>query len=592
MIQDKEKQLTDELGRDQQAVYTLQRQHKAFEADLQPLGVQVQEKQEFANQLKPAYAGPELQVINDKEQEVVDAWKALLQRVSKRGFQLGESDEYQRLLMMVTDLLLWIQDMRMQIASDEKPKDISSCEALMDLHQQRKAEMDTKEDKFVAVFKLGEQLMEKSHYASIEIQDKLEQLKAQKTLLEGDWDLHWEELQLTLEVMQFARDAHLADEWIAQNKSNIYDRDLGGSIEEVDKMIEKHTNFERLLNKQTDRFHALERLTTFELREARQRQLEEAKREREEQERKVREEQEALEREKERERAHEEEEKRRRDEEERQEEERKKLMTSQVEAMAQDIMKEAAVSFDDTPAVEKPKSPEGQDELDAATTENEDSAPSALAIGKDGVKMMGYLERKPTMEGNKKKASSRVWRQFYGVLKDTDLIFYRDEMEAKERHEPIQTMSVVGSKVAVASDYHKKKNVLRLALTNGSEYLMQAGSADEMSLWIQNIRGSAVDPNNPPSQPSSPQRSGSVTSPKRTGSSASQVRPGSMVKTPEPIIDEPAAGQSDKKDSPTKEVKKEDPPKKEEPSKEKSKKEEKKEKKRGGLFSKKKKDKS
>ena len=153
-------------------------------------------------------------------------------------------------------------------------------------------------------------------------------------------------------------------------------------------------------------------------------------------------------------------------------------------------------------------------------------------------------------------------------------------------------MSVVGSKVAVASDYHKKKNVLRLALTNGSEYLMQAGSADEMSLWIQNIRGSAVDPNNPPSQPSSPQRSGSVTSPKRTGSSASQVRPGSMVKTPEPIIDEPAAGQSDKKDSPTKEVKKEDPPKKEEPSKEKSKKEEKKEKKRGGLFSKKKKDKS
>ena len=41
MIQDKEKHLTDDLGRDQQSVYTLQRHHKAFEADLQPLGVQV-----------------------------------------------------------------------------------------------------------------------------------------------------------------------------------------------------------------------------------------------------------------------------------------------------------------------------------------------------------------------------------------------------------------------------------------------------------------------------------------------------------------------------------------------------------------------
>ena len=41
MIEDKEISLTEDLGRDQQSVYTLQRQHKAFEADLQPLGVQV-----------------------------------------------------------------------------------------------------------------------------------------------------------------------------------------------------------------------------------------------------------------------------------------------------------------------------------------------------------------------------------------------------------------------------------------------------------------------------------------------------------------------------------------------------------------------
>lgn len=41
MIQDKAKNLTEDLGRDQQSVYTLQRKHKTFEADLQPLGQQV-----------------------------------------------------------------------------------------------------------------------------------------------------------------------------------------------------------------------------------------------------------------------------------------------------------------------------------------------------------------------------------------------------------------------------------------------------------------------------------------------------------------------------------------------------------------------
>ena len=62
--------------------------------------------------------------------------------------------------------------------------------------------------------------------------------------------------------------------------------------------------------------------------------------------------------------------------------------------------------------------------------------------------------------------------------------------------EPIQTLSLIGSHVSVASDYHKKKNVIRLALSSGSEYLIQAKSANDMSLWIQNIRGCTVDPNN------------------------------------------------------------------------------------------------
>ena len=62
---------------------------------------------------------------------------------------------------------------------------------------------------------------------------------------------------------------------------------------------------------------------------------------------------------------------------------------------------------------------------------------------------------------------------------------------------PIQTITAIGCSVKVASDYHKKKNVLRIALSSGAEYLMQSESFDEMSLWLQHIRGSAVDPNAP-----------------------------------------------------------------------------------------------
>ena len=41
MIEEKGETLVEDLGRDQQSVLALQRLHKAFEADLQPLGQKV-----------------------------------------------------------------------------------------------------------------------------------------------------------------------------------------------------------------------------------------------------------------------------------------------------------------------------------------------------------------------------------------------------------------------------------------------------------------------------------------------------------------------------------------------------------------------
>lgn len=478
MIKDKAKNLTEDLGRDQQSLYTLQRKHKTFEADLQPLGQQVEGIQDFSAELKCLYAGNKLMEISAKEEEVIQAWKDLLLTVRQRSHKLGQSDEYQRLIMLIQDLLNWMQDMKLQILSDEKPKDISACEHLMSIHQSRKAEMDTKEDKFKHVFNLTEKLIAKNHYATIEIDDKIKELREKKDNLEEEWDLHWEDLQLSLEVMQFARDAHLADDWMNQNEHSVTGKDFGKCLDEVDMMIEKHKKFERLINKQEDRFHNLERLTTFELRNARQKQLEAARKEKEEKERLERELAEAREREMELQRA--------REEEEKLEKARKTQVSPEALKQAEELMQSA--NFNENPAVN-----ENADEVDFQPEEATEDA--ELQIGVEGIKMLGYLSRKPTKESQNKKAHSRVWKQFYVLMKDRDLVFFRDEKEAKQKLNPIQTITAIGSQVSVASDYHKKKNVLRLALASGAEYLMQSDSPDEMSLWIQHIRGSAVDSN-------------------------------------------------------------------------------------------------
>ena len=68
----------------------------------------------------------------------------------------------------------------------------------MDIHQSRKAEIERKQDKFTAVYNMALELIGKDHYASIEIQEKVDELKQKKELLDDEWDLHWEDMQLSM----------------------------------------------------------------------------------------------------------------------------------------------------------------------------------------------------------------------------------------------------------------------------------------------------------------------------------------------------------------------------------------------------------
>jgi len=236
-----------------------------------------------------------------------------------------------------------------------------------------------------------------------------------------------------------------------------------------------------LLSKQEERFRALERLTTFELRNARQKQLEAAKKEKEEKEKLERELAEAHEREIELQRAREQEEKEAREDAEEKERKRELVDETQLE-----ISMEASLEAGLDDSLPSPVLNGTSDDISPLDEEERE-----LKIGEDGIKMLGYLSRKPTKESQNKKAHGRVWKQFYAVLKNSDMIFFRNEKEAQLHLKPIQTVTVLSSKVEVASDYHKKKNVLRLSLSSGAEYLMQCESADEMSQWIQHIRGNS-----------------------------------------------------------------------------------------------------
>ncbi|XP_036190452.1 spectrin beta chain, non-erythrocytic 1 isoform X4 [Myotis myotis] len=122
-IQDKHKKLPEELGRDQNTVETLQRMHTTFEHDIQALGTQVRQLQEDAARLQAAYAGDKADDIQKRENEVLEAWKALLDSCEGRRVRLVDTGDKFRFFSMVRDLMLWMEDVIRQIEAQEKPSE-------------------------------------------------------------------------------------------------------------------------------------------------------------------------------------------------------------------------------------------------------------------------------------------------------------------------------------------------------------------------------------------------------------------------------------------------------------------------------------
>nr|XP_020441852.1 spectrin beta chain, non-erythrocytic 1 isoform X2 [Monopterus albus] len=459
-ILDKHKKLPEELGRDQNTVETLQRMHTTFEHDIQALGTQVRQLQDDAVRLQSAYAGDKADDIQKREGEVLEAWKNLLEAVEGRRVKLVDTGDKFRFFSMVRDLMLWMEDVIRLIEAQEKPRDVSSVELLMNNHQGIKAEIDARNDSFTTCIELGKALLARKHYASEEIKEKLLQLTDKRKDMIDKWEDRWEWLRLVLEVHQFSRDAGVAEAWLLGQEPYLSSREIGQSVDEVEKLIKRHEAFEKSAATWEERFAALERLTTMELLEVRRRQ----------------------------------------------EEEERKRLPPPTEAQSGDAAAQhragEPVSQNGLPSdQESPRdNVEGQVNGEPSPTGSPGASRKGKAsqaatlparTGQDAPtsQLEGFLHRKHEWEGHNKKASNRSWHNVYCVINQQEMGFYKDQKSASQGipyHSEIP-ISLKDAICEVALDYKKKKHVFKLKVTDGNEYLFQAKDDEEMNTWISAI---------------------------------------------------------------------------------------------------------
>ncbi|XP_078262431.1 spectrin beta chain, non-erythrocytic 1-like isoform X2 [Rhinoraja longicauda] len=503
LIQEKHKELPEELGRDANTAESFHRMHNTFERDIHSLGVQVQQFQDDAGRLQTAYAGDKAAAIQKQEQEVVEAWKALLDACDGRRTQLIDTAEKFRFFSMVRDLLSWMESIVRQIETEEKPRDISSVELLMKYHQGIRAEVDARNRNFVSCIDLGKTMLTRKHLASDEIKEKLIQLTENRKLMMDKWDDRWYWLRLLLEVCQFARDASVAEAWLISQESYLSSRDVGNNVGETEKLIKRHEAFEKSTATWDERFGALERLTTLELLEI-QKQQEAFKRSKEAQvlpEAQLDHEHRTpvpL-------------------REEKEQKEGWKVEAQEATELTPHGTEEPSLittSEDLSTMVNGTDSPEDKaleseekSEFEEKPHERVSKLPPlilpAVEIQKprisstlpsftsmeDIVQVGGYLGRKHELEGHNKKASNRSWITLYCALKNGEFCFYKDmkNCSAGVTYHGDDPLNLKNAICEVAADYKKKKHVFKLRLNNGNEYLFHGKDEEEVHNWIHNL---------------------------------------------------------------------------------------------------------
>lgn len=154
-ISEKQVALPDEVGRDAVSVSALQRKHTQFMQDLLTLQSQVEQVQEDSRKLQAAYAGDKAKEITNREAEVVNAWMNLQGSLystiafdilteglktsvligltividlyftglcEARKQKLGDTGDLFKFFNMVRSLMLWMDDVTLQMNTSEKPR--------------------------------------------------------------------------------------------------------------------------------------------------------------------------------------------------------------------------------------------------------------------------------------------------------------------------------------------------------------------------------------------------------------------------------------------------------------------------------------
>ncbi|XP_076441755.1 spectrin beta chain, non-erythrocytic 5-like [Babylonia areolata] len=246
----------DDLGKDLAAVQALQRKQEEVERDMTALQNQLEKLETHASKLGHKYRD-RARDIELKKQEAEDNWEKLEELADARKAKLQESYQLQKFLTEGQELINWSNDMIGRMNSGDLAKDVTEAENHLQMHHERKAEIEGRKSHFSRVREQGMNLVNNKHYASDEIQRLIKQLDTTKLSLSGAWDKRNHLLTQCHDLQVFKETAEQADNWLGTKEAFLANEDVGNTLYSVESLIKNHNGFEKTVRVQEDRIEEM-----------------------------------------------------------------------------------------------------------------------------------------------------------------------------------------------------------------------------------------------------------------------------------------------------------------------------------------------
>ncbi|KAK9716990.1 Variant SH3 domain [Popillia japonica] len=246
----------DDVGRDLDGVQTLQRKQEALEREMQLIHAKMKDHEKDSHRLKIRYPNqaPHLQ---NKIDSLQDQWNNLMKSADKRRKVLDSAYNKQKFFAELKDLDVWVNESIKRMEAQNKPMSVADAQALLELHNEHKAEIDGRKESFAVLRDYGRKLQRSN---DPEITEALQKLDDLEITIVSAWTQHKNDLTHEYKVQDFKEQADQLDSWFASKEAFLNNDDIGENPRAVESLIRKQKDFEIMLGQQLNRVNELEKI--------------------------------------------------------------------------------------------------------------------------------------------------------------------------------------------------------------------------------------------------------------------------------------------------------------------------------------------